>query len=376
VNIIIILKSLSREGIIQFLASLATLSVFTYVPYWGRLIGLTDPEIALTATLFGIVAFTSGILAGRLSDLFGARKIFVIIGLFSGSITLFGLVIPHKIEFILFRALSGIGLGIYSPALVALVSDKGDKIGNFSAYGSFGWTVGVLVSGIIGLIWVPAIFIFGALSLLGAAIVAFTVSEEEPSKRYQDSYFSVFWDRKRIYLAFALRHSSAAAIWTFWPLFLLQLGADTFWIAIIQCTNAMTQTIIMYKFTDKMKNQHMVSLGLILSGISFISFTIPTNFIGIIPTQIILGFSWAFLYVGTLRYSIEKSHFDKSTAAGLITSILPVANIIGSLIALLVTSIGGSYFEIIMIAAFVTFITSIGFTFFENKSKNSSSKKI
>jgi MFS family permease len=297
------------------------------------------------------------------------RKIFVIIGLISGSITILGLVIPSKIEFIFFRAVSGIGLGIYSPALVAIVSDKGDKIGNFSAYGSFGWAVGVLISGIIGLYWVPAIFIFGALSLLGAAMVAINVKEEEASKKYQDSYFSVFWERKRIYLALAIRHSFAAAIWTFWPLFLLNLGANTFWIAIIQCTNALTQTIIMNKFTDKMKNQHMVSLGLFLSCLSFISFTIPTNFIGIIPTQVILGLSWAFLYVGTLRSSIEKSHFDKSTAAGIITSVLPVANIIGSLIALMITSYGGSYLEIIILAAFATFITFIVFTFFENKSR-------
>ncbi|MFX0173657.1 MAG: MFS transporter, partial [Candidatus Hodarchaeota archaeon] len=315
---------MTKEGFIQFLASLATLSVFTYVPYWGNVIGLTDPEIALTATLFGIVAFSSGLLAGRLSDLIGVRKIFVIIGLLSGSITILGLAIPSKIEFIFFRAVSGVGLGIYSPALVAIVSDKGDKIGNFSAYGSFGWTVGVLISGILGLFWVPAIFIFAALSLLGAAMVAINIKEEEASKKYQDSYFSVFWERKRIYLALAIRHSFAAAIWTFWPLFLVELGADTFWIAIIQCTNALTQTIIMNKFTDKMKNQHMVSLGLFLSTISFISFTIPINFIGIIPTQVILGLSWAFLYVGTLRFSIEKSHFDKSTAAGIITSILPV----------------------------------------------------
>ncbi|MFX0172980.1 MAG: hypothetical protein ACFE9L_13790, partial [Candidatus Hodarchaeota archaeon] len=74
----------------------------------------------------------------------------------------------------------------------------------------------------------------------------------------------------------------------------------------------------------------------------------------------------------TLRFSIEKSHFDKSTAAGIITSILPVANILGSLIALMITSFGGSYTEIIMIAAFATFITFIAFTFLENKSLISS----
>lgn len=369
-KVILSLRSLTKEGMIQFLASLATLSVFTYVPYWGRVIGLTDPEIALAATFYGIVAFSSGVLSGRLSDRIGARKIFVIIGLITASITLFGLITSNKIDFILFRAISGIGLGMYAPGLVAIVSDKGDKIGNFSAYGSFGWAIGVLLSGIIGLFWVPGIFIFGALSFIGAAVIAFTLIEEESvSKKYKDSVLFVFWERKEIYLALVIRHSFANAIWVFWALFLFELGADTFWIAVIQCTNASTQTIIMNTFTDRMNSQRMVSWGLILSSIAFVSFTIPQNFWGIIPLQVILGISWAFLYVGTLRYSVEKSNFDKSTAAGILTSILPVASLIGSFIALIIISVGGSYIDIMMAATIVTFITFGGFLFFERNSE-------
>lgn len=369
-KVILSIRSLTKEGMIQFLASLATLSVFTYVPYWGRLIGLTDPEIAIAAIFFGIVAFGSGVLSGRLSDRIGARKIFVIIGSITASITLFSLITSNKIYFIIFRAISGIGLGMYAPGLVAIVSDKGDKIGNFSAYGSFGWAVGVLLSGIIGLFWVPGIFIFGALSFIGAAVIAFTLIEEESvSKKYKDSVLFVFWERKEIYLALVIRHSFANAIWVFWALFLFELGADTFWIAVIQCTNALTQTIIMNTFTDRMNSQRMVSWGLILSSVSFVSFTIPQNFWGIIPLQVILGISWAFLYVGTLRYSVEKSNFDKSTAAGILTSILPVASLIGSVIALIIISVGGSYIDIMIAATVVTLITFGGFLFFERKSE-------
>ncbi|UCE12403.1 MAG: MFS transporter [Candidatus Heimdallarchaeota archaeon] len=357
---------LSREGIIQFLANLATLSAFTYIPVWGRLINLSDPEIALTATLYGLVAFSSGVISGRLSDLIGVRKVFVIIGSFAAAVTLFGLITSHKVPFILFRALSGIGLGMFAPALVALVSDKGDKIGNFSAYGSFGWAVGVLVSGIIGLFWIPGIFIFGAFALLGATVIAFTLTEEESSgKKFEKSVPIVFWERKEVYFALTIRHSFASAIWVFWSLFLIDLGADTFWIAVIQCTNAFTQTIIMTKFTDKLDSQKMVAWGLILSCTAFISFTIPSSFYGIIPLQIILGLSWALLYVGTLRSSVEKSSFDKSTAAGIITSILPVANLIGSFIALLIISVGGSYIDIMIVATLATFIVFCAFLFVE-----------
>lgn len=360
---------MTREGLVQFLANLATLSVFTYIPLWGNSIGLTDPEIALTAFIYGVIAFSSGVLSGRLSDLIGVRKVFVIIGLVSGSITILGLIIENIYTFVFFRGISGFGLGMFAPALVALVSDKGDKIGNFSAYGALGWAVGILVSGIIGLFWIPGIFIFSSFSFLCAAIVALTIIEEPGSKKYKDSIFIVFWNRKSVYLALTIRHSFASAIWVFWGLFLVGLGADTFWIAVIQCTNALTQTIVMNKITDEQNSVRMVNLGLILSSIAFVSFMIPTDFWGIIPMQIILGFSWAFIFVGTLRYSVEKSHFDKSTAAGIITSILSVSNILGSLIALVITSLGGSYIEIIMAAAIVTFVTFIGFIFFEKRSE-------
>ncbi|MFX1285799.1 MAG: MFS transporter [Promethearchaeota archaeon] len=362
---------LSREGIIQFLANLATLSVFTYVPYWGHEIGLSDPEIALTALIYGIIAFSSGIFSGRLSDLVGVRKIFVIIGSFAAAAAIIGLVIPYKFEFIFFRGLSGIGMGMFAPALVGLVSDKGDKIGNFSAYGSFGWAVGVLVSGIIGLFWIEGIFIFASLSFFGAALIAFTLIEEKSiSKKYKDSVLVVFWERKEVFLTLTIRHSFASAIWVFWSLFLIiELGANTFWVGIIQCCNGLTQTIVMNTLTDKMNSRKMISLGLILSSISFISFTIPQTFWGIIPLQVILGFSWAFLYVGTLRSSIEHSSFDKSTAAGIITSILPVASLIGSFIALVITAVGGSYTDIMLVATIATLITLGGFLLTERRFK-------
>ncbi|MHA2289364.1 MAG: MFS transporter [Promethearchaeota archaeon] len=368
--------SLTRVGLVNFLSSLAILSVFTYIPYWGKIIGLTDPEIALAATLYGIVAFASGILSGRLSDLLGVRKIFVIIGLLSGSVTIFGLIIPNELEFLLFRALSGIGIGMFAPALVGLVSDKGDKMGNFSAYGAFGWAVGVLISGVIGLYWIEGIFIFGGFSFFVAAILAFTIHEERVTqKKYKDSVVTVFWKRKRGYLALTIRHSFATAIWTFWALFLTDLGATTFWIAVIQCTNATTQSIVMNKFTDAMNSQKMISLGLLVSSITFISFTIPPTFVGIIPLQILLGVSWSFLYVGTLRYSVEKSRFDKATASGIITSIMAVSNILGSLIALIVSLIGGSYIDIIVSAAVATLLTFLIFVFFERTSESLSAER-
>jgi MFS family permease len=368
-----IIKSLEvpKESRINFLVNLATLSVITFIPLWGKEINLNNQEIALAATVYALIAFLTSILVGRLSDILATRKFFVVAGSIIGAITLLGLLIPDKLFFMIFRAAAGLGFGMLIPSLVALVSDKQNKIGSFSSFGSIGWALGVIISGILGLFWLPSIFIFGVLALIGASVIAFTLEEDYPSssKLVEDSFVKIFWERKSAYLSLGIRHSFANAIWTFWALFLVDLGADTFWIAIIQFMNAFTQFIIMQKYTDKLKSQTMITLGLLLSSLSFFIFTIPSNFWGIIPTQIVLGLSWAFLYVGTLRYSMEKTAYDKSTSAGILTSTTAISGIFGAMIALIIISLGGSYVDIMYIAALATFLTLVGFIV-NNYSKN------
>ncbi|MFX0087558.1 MAG: MFS transporter, partial [Candidatus Hodarchaeota archaeon] len=199
------------------MVNLTTLSFFTYIPLWAKELGLSDQEIALTATFYALVLFSMSILTGRLSDILANRKFFVVCGSLTGVITIIGLLIPNKILFILFRTLSGLGFGMLIPSLVALVSDKGGKIGNFSSFGSFGWALGVLISGVLGLFWLPAIFIFGVLALISTTVVALSLKDESPDKIIkltQDSFIEVIWERKSAYLSLGIRHSFANAIWT------------------------------------------------------------------------------------------------------------------------------------------------------------------
>lgn len=284
-----------------------------------------------------------------------------------------GLLIPNFYSFMIFRTTGGLSAGLLAPTLVALVSDKKKQIGGFSSFGALGWAVGVLISGILGLFWLESIFIFGMLALAGALIVAFKIEDvfsENPQNLTDESVLEVFWGRKAAYLSLGIRHSFANAIWVYWSLFLSDLGANTFWIAIIQFMNAFTQFVIMQKYTDKLKSESMIILGLFLSALAFWLFTLPTDFWGIIPSQIVLGLSWAFLYVGTLRYSVEKSDHDKSTSSGILTSTQAISGIFGPIIALILISFGGTYTDIMLVATLATVITFIGFLIFKNNNKS------
>ena len=351
----------NTEFLVQFISSLSMLSMFTYVPYWGYELGFSLLEISLISVFYGIAIFATNLIIGRVSDLVGVRKPFIILGLIITSISIFTLSFHSNfIEFSIFRIFTAIGYGIYIPTLTALVTDKNMKLGKFSGYGTAAWAVGVVISGIIGIFWVPGIFVFSALVVLGSAILALVINETKTNtKKYESSTMEVFWQRKRIFTSFIIRHSLASAVWVLWPLYLTSLGADELAVALIQVLNPITSSIIMGKFTDSLDSKVMFNLGLVLTGITFFSYLLATNWVMIFPAQIILGFSWAFIYVGALRYAIESTNFDKSTISGWINSIQSISVIVGSVFAFAVIFFGGTIVDLIlfaMIGSLTTFI--------------------
>lgn len=342
----------NTEFLVQFISSLSMLSMFTYVPYWAYELGFSFLDISLISIFYGIGIFATNIVIGRISDLVGVRKPFIFLGLIITSISIFTLSFHSNfIEFSIFRTFTAIGYGIYIPTLTALVTDKNMKLGKFSGYGTAAWAVGVVISGVIGIFWVPGIFIFSALAVLGSAIFALVIKEERTdTKKYEFSTMAVFWQRKRVFTSFIIRHSLASAVWILWPLYLESLGANELAIAFIQVLNPVTSSIIMAKFTDSLDSKLMFNLGLLLTGITFFSYLLATNWVMIFPDQIILGFSWAFIYVGALRYAIESTEFDKSTISGWINSIQSIATIVGSVFAFTVIYLGGTILDLIIFA--------------------------
>ncbi len=351
----------NTEFLVQFISSLSMLSMFTYVPYWASQLGFSLLQISLISVFYGIFIFGTNLLIGRLSDFIGVRKPFIILGLVITSVSIFTLSFHSNfIEFSIFRIFTAIGYGIYIPTLTALVTDKNMKLGKFSGYGTAAWAVGVVISGIVGTFWIPGIFIFSALFVLGSAIIAFVIKEQKSdTKKYEFSTVEVFWQRKRIFTSFIIRHSLASAVWVLWPLYLASLGANELAVAFIQVLNPVTSSIIMNKFTDTLDSKLMFNMGLIFTGVTFFAYVLVNNWVLIFPAQIILGFSWAFIYVGTLRYAIESTDFDKSTISGWINSIQSISVIVGSVFSFIIIYLGGSIVDLIifaMIGSFLTFV--------------------
>jgi MFS family permease len=112
--------------------------------------------------------------------------------------------------------------------------------------------------------------------------------------------------------------------------------------------------------TDRLQSKTLVTIGLVVSAITFASFPFARSIVEILPSQVLLGLSWACLYVGALKFVTENND-DRSTASGLLASILALCGVIGPVIAAVIYSIWPGYAPIMFFAAFMSVISLVIF---------------
>jgi len=354
-----------RIAAIQVLASGAFLASFTYIAIYAREAGLTNFHITSMATLYSTATFFSAYAFGRLADRYGKRKV-LIVGLFSLVFFTATQALSHDLfSFLSYRFFAGIGFGMFPAALAAYAFEAKAKMGRFSSFGALGWGVALLLSGLVAQqfgVW--SVFIFGAVLVALSLIVALRLDPiPEVSIKTPLFPFKMIGKNYRVLLPFIIRHTTAAAIWVLWPIFLYEKIGLNFWeIGIVQATNALTQFASMYLIGDKLKPNVSIAIGLLTSGLAFFSFTIIQKFPLFLLTQILLGFSWANLYVGSLRIMLDRNK-ERATAAGLLNSSISLSSLMGPLLSLVIIQLlPDSSFEGPM---YLAFAASIGaFIFF------------
>lgn len=316
--------------------------------------------------------FLSNYLFGRASDYYG-RRLFLIFGLAASSgAFLLQIFIWDIWSYLGVRVLTGICMGIFPAALIAYVHESKRKLGSFSSFGAMGWLVGMIISGVIAqYFFLRSVFIFSSIMFMISFVIALWLPPLE-HKPIKVPLFPKKLLKKNaaVYLGVLIRHSGAHLMWVFWPLFLQSLGANLLWIGLIQATNAITQTLVMYFIVDKIDYNKSIHIGLFLSGLTFLSFAFARNYIELLPTQIFLGMSWSFMYVGSIIY-LNKRNKERGTVTGILNSILNLSSIIGSIFAIILIATLGDYRWLIISAAIMAFI---GFAVFSLLSKEGNAK--
>jgi MFS family permease len=347
-----------KASTVQMLSSAALSASALLIPNLARDdFGAGTWEIGVLVAANSAAVFASSYVFGRFSDVHGRRRILEI-GLLLSSITLFLQIFAFDtISLTISRVLIGLCAGIYPSALLAHVYETDKKIGKFSSFGSLGFGIGVFMAGVIGIYY--GIFLFSAIIMF----IAFAVSLYLPfgkEKMHKVPFFprDVIKRNYPVYLSVMFRHTGANMIWVIYPLFLVDLGASVLFIGAIYAINAVAQFIFM-QFTDRYRSVTLVAVGFIMSIITFPSYTLAEVYWQIIPSQIMIALAWSTLYVGSVKYVMERNE-EKGTSAGLLQSALSISAILGALLGGVVAGLYG--YEGCMYAA--TVIAMVGLVIF------------
>ena len=318
-----------RLAAINLLCSLALYSSNIFMPLYAEEHEASRFQIGLIVSAWGTAYFVSSFIFGRLSDRRG-RLVFIRLGL--------GLVVAayvlqifarDPILLLAVRALVGFCLGVSSAAMMAYVFEAEGQVGRFASYGSLGWLCGCVAA--IAIRRYDALFAVSS----GASALAFLLSltlREEKGRTVRVSAFPLRLIRSniRVYLPFFLRCLGSYAVWTVFPLFLVEIGATRSWVAILDGINMAFQFLLM-RYVERFKAGTMLVVGLVASVVVFVSYGLATHYLQVIPIEVVVAVSWSCLWVGALSYLMRRS-VERGTAAGLLYSITYLSSSLGPLI--------------------------------------------
>ncbi len=365
-----------KAAMINMMSNAAWFSSLFLIPLFAQDLGASEVQIGLIVAAYGTASLMSSYIFGRLADIHG-RRLFLRFGLiFSAFAALLQMLSHDPITLLLTRSLMGFSAGMFPAALMAYAYESKWKMGKFMAYGSLGWGLGTIVAGILATIVViknpyMAPFLLSAILLF----FSFLISMKMP--KVQDHKIKVPLFPKKvikknlpIYLTVLIRHMGACTIWVIFPIYVMELGGSFFWIGVIYAINSLTQFLVMRKL--KAKSKTLIVWGLILSMITFASFTLCQNIWQLLPTQVLLGTAWAFLYVGSIKFIMSRNK-ERATATGLLNSVMNISSIGGALIGGVVAGLLG-YHATMYLAAAASLVALIIFLVLVRNGKRSGTK--
>ncbi|MEM2289576.1 MAG: MFS transporter [Candidatus Hadarchaeales archaeon] len=314
------------------------------IPLLAQELNLSYFQLGLVVMSYGLAMAASNFLFGRLSDLRGKRLPFIKLG-FALAFPAFLLQLLMKGfgSMLLVRTAAGFCAGVAASPLIAHLSELPhyrEKVWLFSGFTSLGWTVGYIGAGLVPDYWMA--FLLSSVLFLLAFLLAFRLSETEV-KRTAPSPRNLLKQNYPLYTCYLLRHVGAQAVWTIFPVYLLQLGASRGWIGGLHALNCGMQFVFMSLLSTRgetLNDKKLVRIGLLLSAFVFLFYSLATSYLHILPCQFVLAMAWSTLYVGSLLYLLRKN-VEKATSAGLLESTINVAGVVGPFLGGVIAELWG-----------------------------------
>ena len=346
---------------IQMLTNAGGFASSLFVPILlKQQMGADDFTVGLIVSLFGAATFVSQYIFGRAADNRG-KRLFLLAGLVVSAVAVaLQALAADTTQMAVARFMVGFASGIYPPALLAYTYISKQQMGKSVSFGSLGWGVGTFVAGVLAAYW--QVFLASGIMFLLSFIIALGLPPIKEEKLHNVPLFPKAIIKKNlpIYSALLIRHAGASAIWATLPIYISRMGASNFDIGVIYAFNALTQFAVMYNL-DRMESGKAFMAGLVLSAFTFVAYGLVEragSFWYFIVPQVMIAFSWSFMYVGALKFVAERN-VEVATSTGHIGAVIALAGIFGPLIGGFVSGMAGNYTTMMFLSAGIT-VVAIG----------------
>ncbi|MGI0010154.1 MAG: MFS transporter [Nitrosopumilaceae archaeon] len=333
---------------------------FVFLPIIAKNTSQSFFEIGLIIAAFSLAQILSSMFFGRVSDKKGNRLFFIQAGFVVSSIV-FALhyLADNSLLLFLARISAGIATGIMIPAMLAYSyesSTEKTKVASVISFQALGWLAGIIAAGISNdekIIFLVSAGFF-AVGFLFSLRLPKISSEKLVGKGLTKQ---VIVKNKTLFFSLLLRHTGATAVWAILPIVLTEMGAQLYEVSIVYIANTLTSFVVMTMMGTRLRinNVTKFKIGLGLTIFVFIGLALVKEWWMTFPFMVLVGLSWAFLYIGGNVHLMENN--PKSTSTGIFSSTISIASVIGPLVAGAIAS----YFGFVSVMYFAVAISFSAF---------------
>jgi len=311
--------------------------IFVFMPIIAK--GVTDSvfEIGLLVASFSFAQILSEIYFGRHSDKKGTRLKFIRIG-FIGCAIAFGLhyFADDLTMFFLVRIAAGVASGIMIPAMIAYSyeanTDK-KRAATVISFHALGWLAGIAAAGFANDL--KLIFLLSSASFVIGLLFTIKLPNPEQVKEITPGIMkNIILKNKFLFTSLLLRHIGATAVWTIFPIILMEKwGAELYQISIVYVANTLTAFVLMNVMASKinLSNVTKFKIGVGCTTFVFVGLLFVTEWWMAMPFMALVGGTWAFLFIGGNFHLMENN--PRSTSTGIFSSTISIATVVGPVIA-------------------------------------------
>ncbi|CDI06002.1 MFS transporter [Candidatus Nitrosotenuis uzonensis] len=309
--------------------------VYIFMPILAQNLTTSIFEVGITIASFFFAQILSSMYFGRISDASGKRLIFIRVG-FLACAAMFGLhyVADNSLYLLLVRLGAGVASGMMVPAMLAYTYESGKdktKVASVISFHALGWLAGIVAAGIANN--EKTIFLISAALFLTGLVFTMRMPQYAIVKE-TGATKSVIARNRFLFLSLLFRHTGATAVWTILPLVLTQsLGAKLYEVSMVYVANTITAFVLMNLMGTKIRTKNVTKfkIGIGLTVFVFAGMAVMSSWWMAIPWMALVGFTWAFLYIGGSIHLMENN--PKSTSTGIFNSTIAIANVIGPVVA-------------------------------------------